>query len=112
MEKIWSYLFVNGLMVCPDSHNFFLIDSNNSKERREKMAEIFFETFGAKGLYISDDGSLQMASFGKEHGIAVDLGGGLISFNPIIDCRAIKDCSIKYNFGGKELTEFLFLLHT
>ena len=23
MEKIWSYLFVNGLMVCPDSHNFF-----------------------------------------------------------------------------------------
>jgi len=75
------------------------------------MAEIFFETLGAKGLYISDDGSLQMASFGKEHGIAVDLGGGLISFNPIIDCRAIKDCSIKYNFGGNELTEFLFLLH-
>lgn len=75
------------------------------------MAEIFFETFGAKGLYISDAGSLQMASFGKEHGIAVDLGGGLISFNPIIDCRAIKDCSIKYNFGGNELTEFLFLLH-
>lgn len=36
MEKIWSYLFVNGLMVCPDSHNFFLIDSNNSQKIEKK----------------------------------------------------------------------------
>ena len=111
MERIWGHLFTNELRCAPGEHNSFLIDTNNSKEIREKMAEIMFETFYVKGLYISDAGSLQMTSFGKENGIAVDLGGGLISFNPIIDGRAIKECSINYNFGGNELTEFLFLLH-
>ena len=48
---------------------------------------------------------------GKKSGISVDLGGGLISFSPLIDCRVIKGCSIKYNFGGNELTEFLYHLH-
>ena len=111
MERIWGHLFTNELRCAPEEHNIFLIDSNYSKENREKMAEIIFETYYMKGLYISDAGSLQMTSFGKENGIAVDLGGGLISFNPIIDGRAIKECSINYNFGGNELTEFLFLLH-
>ena len=111
MEKIWGYLFTEGLKSAPCEHILFLIDSNNSKEYKEKMAEVIFENLQVKGLYISDAGSCQSASFGKENSIAVDLGGGLITFNPILDCRPIKECSIKYHFGGNELTEFLFLLH-
>ena len=111
MEKIFGQIYTNELRVDPLEHNVFVTDPYDSKENRKKLAEIFFESFYAKGLYISDTGTLQLMSCGKKSGISVDLGGGLISFSPLIECRVIKGCSIKYNFGGNELTEFLYHLH-
>ena len=53
MENIWEYTFTNQLKVAPEEYNVMLIVApTNSKENKEKMAQIMFETFNVQGLCI------------------------------------------------------------
>ena len=50
MEKIFEHLFTNELEIDPSDYNIFLTDSNGSKESKEKMVQIMFETFNSSGF--------------------------------------------------------------
>jgi actin-related protein 3 len=53
MEKYWHQSIHNYLSVDPANHRFILTEPpSNTPENREMMAEIMFETFGVKGLFI------------------------------------------------------------
>jgi len=53
MEKFWHKSIFDLLRCEPEDHVFILTEPPmNPPENREHMAEIFFETFNAKGLYI------------------------------------------------------------
>ena len=60
MEKIFNHLFINELEIDPSDYNILLTDLNGSKESKEKMAEIMFETFNSSGFYIVDTGILPL----------------------------------------------------
>ena len=110
MEKIFNHLFTNELEIDPSDYNILLTDLNGSKESKEKMAEIMFETFNSSGFYIVDTGILPLYSQGIFSGMSVHLGSDLITFYPIFDGYIIKESIIKYNFGGNDLTKFMYHL--
>jgi actin-related protein 3 len=53
IERFWHQAINQYLRCEPSEHRFILTEPPmNSPENREQMAEIMFETFGAKGLFI------------------------------------------------------------
>lgn len=53
IERMWQHSIYKLMRVEPSEHNFLLTEPPiNPPENREQMAEIMFETFNAKGLYI------------------------------------------------------------
>ena len=64
MEKFWHKsifdvmrgvinLYIKKYIKEPEEHNFVLTEPPmNPPENREKLAEIFFETFNVKSIYI------------------------------------------------------------
>ena len=53
MEKFWHRSIFDLLRGEPEHHNFIITEPPmNPPQNRERMAEIFFETFNAKSLYI------------------------------------------------------------
>ncbi|CAF1633458.1 unnamed protein product [Adineta ricciae] len=51
MEKIWFHIFNHELQVSPEERPVLLTETSlPPKVHREKMAQIMFETFHAKGL--------------------------------------------------------------
>jgi len=63
MEKFWHKSIYSYLRCEPEEHRFILTEPPmNSPENREQMAEIMFETFGVKGLFIGEQAALALYS--------------------------------------------------
>ena len=112
MEKIWEYVFVDGLRVDPNkSHNVLLTEPPlNPKENREKMAEIMFEIFNVHGLYIAVQAVLSLYYAGKFTGMSIDSGEGVTQFVPIFDGYSLPHAISKLDIAGRDLTEYFVKL--
>ena len=63
MEKFWHRSIFELLRGEPEHHTFIITEPPmNPPENREKMAEIFFETFNVKNLYIGVQAVLALYS--------------------------------------------------
>lgn len=63
IEKFWHKSIYSYLRCEPEEHRFILTEPPlNSPENREQMAEIMFETFGVKGLFIGVQATLALYS--------------------------------------------------
>ena len=63
IEKYWHKSIYSYLSCEPEEHRFILTEPPmNSPENREQMAEIMFETFGVKGLFIGEQAALALYS--------------------------------------------------
>ena len=110
MECILGVL-VDTNKYVPEESNIFLTDSNfDPKINREKLAQMLFETFCFNKIYICNPSILNLFAAGKFSGISIDLGFETIRICPFLDSEVIKDAIIKYNYGGNDLTEFMYLL--
>jgi actin-related protein 3 len=88
----------------------------NPPENRERMAEIFFETFNCKGLYIGVQAVLAMisstwvqASMDSNKsfeltGTVVDSGDGVTHVIPIADGYVIGSCIKHIPLAGRDIT--------
>lgn len=93
MEKFWHSSIYNYLKAEPEEHVFMLTEPPmNPPENRERMAETFFETFNAKGLYIGVQAVLAMISSGYSEsgalnltGTVVDSGDGVTHIIPVVN---------------------------
>ena len=111
MEKIWNYLFTTELKVDPSEHEVMITESSiNPKPKREKMAQILFETFNVPGLYISKTAPLSMYAYGKLTGLSVELGDSVTQFVPILDGYMLPSSSIIMYLGGRDINNYLIKL--
>ena len=113
MEKVWDHTFTNELRVDPAEYNVMLTEAPaNPKENREKMAQIMFETFNVKGLYIAIQAVLSLYSAGKFTGIVCDSGDGVTHFVPIFDGYSLPHAVLRMDLAGRDITEHLMKLLT
>jgi actin len=111
MEKIWDYIFQQKLdkePIYPNDNNILITQPlKNLKENKKKIAEIMFETFNFKGLYLAYPTVLSLYAAGKFTGMSLDLGYGTSQFSPIFDGYIIQDNVERVNIGGKDITKYL-----
>lgn len=61
IEKFWHKSIHEYIRCEPDNHRFILTEPPmNTPENREQMAEIMFETFNVKGLFIGVQATLAL----------------------------------------------------
>ncbi|VDP27645.1 unnamed protein product [Schistosoma curassoni] len=134
MERIWAYIYgKDQLMVNSEEHPVLLTEApHNPKRNREKMAEIFFETFSVPALYISMQAVLSLvlqlpvkepdtrfpsSKSGKRRsrrekavGVVLDSGDGVTHAVPIYEGYALPHAIERTDLAGRDVTRFLRLL--
>jgi len=108
MLKIWHHCLFCELKIAPEEHNILLTDSPcNSRENREKMTEIMFESLNVPSLYISAQSVLAAYSVGKSTCMMIDCGEGSTNFAPIYEGLLCKQSVLSIPISGKMIFERL-----
>ena len=92
MEKFHQACLFQYLRCEPEDHHFLLTEPPlNAPENREYTAEIFFESFGIKGLYIAVQAVLALAATWTKNktdysltGTVIDSGDGVTHVIPVV----------------------------
>lgn len=90
----------------------------NPPENREMTAEIFFESFNVKGLYIAVQAVLALAASwaSKKHsdreltGTVIDSGDGVTHVIPVADGYVIGSAIKHIPIAGRDITQFVLNL--
>lgn len=119
MEKFWHRAIYSQLRCEPEEHRFILTEPPlNTPENREQMAEIMFETFNVKGLFIGVQATLALyaqtagpdnksISSGDLTGTVIDSGDGVTHVFPVSDGVVIGSCVRHIPLAGKDITRFI-----
>ena len=107
MTLIWEHIF-NELNLEPKNVNLLLTDSPfNTKDNRQKIAEIMFDHFKVKSLQIMNTAALSMYSTGKVSGLVAESGEGITYTVPIFEGYALPHAMEKLEIAGHDVTNQL-----
>ncbi|KAJ3202536.1 Actin- protein 3 [Dinochytrium kinnereticum] len=117
MEKFHQACIFQYLRCEPEDHYFLLTEPPlNAPENREYTAEIFFESFGVKGMYIGVQAVLALAStFGSKKsntesyltGTVIDSGDGVTHVIPVAEGYVIGSSIKHIPIAGRDITAFV-----
>ena len=120
MERYWQRVHLSSICgATRRSTTFYWTEPPmNTPENRELTAEIMFETFNVKGLYIAVQAVLALAASWtskqvKERtltGTVVDAGDGVTHIIPVADGYVIGSCIKHIPIAGRDITNFIQLL--
>lgn len=74
---------------------------------REKATQIMFETFAVPAFYSENEAVLACYASGRNTGIMVNIGEGVTQIVPLWEGRVIQSGVKRFDFGGRNVTEFL-----
>eukprot|EP00029_Vermamoeba_vermiformis_P001715 TRINITY_DN11933_c0_g1_i1.p1 TRINITY_DN11933_c0_g1~~TRINITY_DN11933_c0_g1_i1.p1 ORF type:complete len:367 (-),score=32.63 TRINITY_DN11933_c0_g1_i1:2-1102(-) len=108
MEKMWDEILREDIRCFPDESVFILTDSTFSpKTQRNKMAEIFFETFNSPAIKIVDQSMSGLNFLWRNTGLVIDMGYESTRVVPVYNGHAIAHHGIDLHYGGKDMTSYL-----
>ncbi|PAA57886.1 hypothetical protein BOX15_Mlig011243g1 [Macrostomum lignano] len=112
MEKIWQYIYSKDqLNTYSEEHPVLLTEAPlNPRKNREKTAEIFFETLGVPGLFMSMQAVLSLYATGRTTGVVLDSGDGVTHAVPIYEGFALQHAVMRTDIAGRDVTRYLQLL--
>ncbi|ETO01136.1 actin [Reticulomyxa filosa] len=82
------------------------------KANREKMTQIMFETFNVTAMYIGIQPVLSLYAIEKMTGIVLDAGDSVSHVVPVYEGFALPHATLKLDFAGRDLTNYLMKLLT
>lgn len=78
-----------------------------NKETREKIAQIFFETFNVEKLFMIKPSILNLLSKGKYTGIVGELEEDISNYIPIFDCYSLPHATINSDLCRKTILDYM-----
>jgi len=107
MEKVWHHVIYDELRVDPSEYNFLLTEPVlNPKKNREKMAELMFEKFCVKGMYVTNGGLLGTYASGRGHStVCVQVGDTVTYTYPVAFGRVLEHSIQRIDLGGRDVTD-------
>ena len=103
MEKIWDYCFYERLCIAPAEDPVLLTDEPlNSKANREKMTQIFFETYLTPAVYVSNKAPLSLYASGKRTGVLVDIGDDVSYSVPVYEGKILTMDKYSHNLNTRK----------
>ncbi|EWC91068.1 hypothetical protein PFNF54_00035 [Plasmodium falciparum NF54] len=110
MENIWIHVY-NSLKINSDEHPILLTEAPlNPQKNKEKIAEVFFETFNVPALFISMQAILSLYSCGKTNGTVLDCGDGVCHCVSIYEGYNITNTITRTDVAGRDITNYLSFL--
>mmetsp|Transcript_7187 Transcript_7187/g.9865 ORF Transcript_7187/g.9865 Transcript_7187/m.9865 type:complete len:375 (-) Transcript_7187:180-1304(-) len=107
MEAIWSHMYTQ-LAVQKDEHPVLITEPPlNPRKNREKMAEIFFETFNIPAFYVQIPPILCLYASGRTTGLVLDSGEGVTHAVPVFEGFALPHAMQRIDVAGRDVTEYL-----
>ena len=131
IEKFWHKSIHSYLRCDPEEHRFILTEPPmNTPENREQIAEIMFETFNVKGLFIGvqatlalyaqianknpeDEeskaggaGAADLSDISEMTGTVIDSGDGVTHVFPVCDGYVISSCVKHIPLAGRDITAY------
>ncbi|KAJ3297932.1 Arp2/3 complex subunit, actin nucleation center [Borealophlyctis nickersoniae] len=112
MYHLWDYTFKEKLGVQNyGDHKVLLTEpAMNPRRNREKMAEVMFEHYGFKGLYIAIQAVLTLYAQGLQTGVVVDSGDGVTHIVPVYEGFAMPNLTRRLDVAGRDITRYLIKL--
>lgn len=116
MERFWEQCFFKYLRAEPEEHYTMLTEPPlNPPENREQTAEIMFESFNVKGLYIAVQAVLALAASWTSSkvtdrtltGTVIDSGDGVTHVIPVAEGYVIGSAIKHIPLAGRDITYFV-----
>ena len=96
MKDIWHHTFYNELRIQPEEHSVVMIEKPfQSKQNREQVTKIMFETFNIPSLSIINTAICSLFAYGQIDGIVIDSGYDTTECIPIYESYLLKNASTK-----------------
>ena len=116
MERFFQHCIFKYLRCEPEDHQFLLTETPlNPPENRENLAEIMFESFNCKGLYIAVQAVLALAASWTSPkvqdrsltGVVIDSGDGATHVIPVAEGYVIGSGIKHVPIAGRDITYFI-----
>lgn len=82
----------------------------NPRQNRDKVAEIFFETFRAPALHFAPPAVLSLYASGRTTGVVLDVGEGVAHAVPVYEGFALPHSVTRSDIAGRDVTRQMQLL--
>lgn len=116
MERFWEQCIFKYMRAEPEDNYFMLTEPPlNPPENREATAEIMFESFNIKGLYIAVQAVLALAASWTSNkvtdrtltGTVIDSGDGVTHVIPVAEGYVIGSAIKHIPLAGRDITYFV-----
>ncbi|KAJ5073538.1 actin-10-related [Anaeramoeba ignava] len=109
LEKIYHHLLFSELKMESANEPVLIAEPMfASKPEREKLVELFLETFSFPSIAFEIQPLLTLLALNRRTGLVVDIGDGLTQILPVYEGKFSTNYKLDFfQFGGKSLTQYL-----
>lgn len=101
----------SNLNVRTEDHPVLMTEAPlNPRQNRDKIAEIFFETFRAPALFLAPPAVLSLYASGRTTGVVLDVGEGVTHAVPVYEGFALPHSVTRSDVAGRDVTRQMQLL--
>lgn len=109
MELLWEHIYSkSNLNAKMDEHPVLLTEPpHNPSSHRERLAEVFFESFRAPALFVAPPAVLSLYASGRTTGVVLDVGEGVTHCIPVYEGYALPHSIVRSDVAGGDVTRRL-----